>query len=476
MIRPRIQVFPDAEDLAQGVAAWFCGLAGGTDRIFAVCLSGGSTPKRLFEILGGPDFVNRFPWTRVHWFWGDERFVPPDDPSSNYRMVREALLSRAPVPEANVHPIPTVGLTPAEAAVAYERELKLFYGDEALERSRPLFDVTFLGLGTDGHTASLFPGTAVLEERKRWVASVIGVKPEPRITLTYPVLESSRNAAFLVAGEDKRSTVRRVLNGEQVPAARLHPAGELYWFLDEAAAPEGVAGGEGLAAIDQEAQKKAAALAAVEQVSDGMVVGLGTGSTAHYALIKLAERVRSGLRITAIPTSEATAAMARDYDIPLTSFAEHVMAEITIDGADEVERRSLALIKGRGGALLREKIVASASDRVVIIVDQSKLVEQLGAQAPVPVEITPFGWEATSRKLQEMGAVPTLRSGPGGGVFVTDGGNYILDCAFGPIADPRALADRLATTVGVIESGLFVDMADQVIAAGPDGIEILGKR
>jgi 6-phosphogluconolactonase len=175
----------------------------------------------------------------VHWFWGDERFVPHDSPESNYRMVRQAMLARVPVPAANIHPVPTEGVTPDEAALSYEQQLKDFYGASSLEPARPLFDVTFLGLGPEGHIASLFPGTAILKERKRWVGSVIGAKPEPRITLTYPALESSREVAFLVTGAAKRAVLEQLLQGDpELPATHLHPIhGTLHLFADRAAAP-----------------------------------------------------------------------------------------------------------------------------------------------------------------------------------------------------------------------------------------------
>ena len=205
---------------------------------FAVCLSGGSTPQGLYERLAEAPYRDAFPWSRTHWFWGDERFVPHDDALSNYRMVREALLSRAPIPAINIHAIPTEGLSPEMAAARLSsRELKSFYGAERLDPRRPLFDVNLLGLGPDGHTASLFPGNAVLAERDKWVAAVIGAKPEARITLTYPALESSRHAAFLVAGDEKRAIFRRLRRGdESLPAARLHPTGTLWMFADAAAA------------------------------------------------------------------------------------------------------------------------------------------------------------------------------------------------------------------------------------------------
>jgi 6-phosphogluconolactonase len=179
------------------------------------------------------------PWQRIHWFWGDERFVPSKDARSNYRMVRDALLDRVGAPVGSVHPIPTDGVTLDAAVVAYERELKQSYGAQQLSPDRPLFDVTLLGLGEDGHTASLMPGTAALEERSGWVAAVVGATPEARITLTYPALESSRDVAFLVSGTAKRDMLARIRRGSaDVPAARIRPVGRLHWFVDRAALPD----------------------------------------------------------------------------------------------------------------------------------------------------------------------------------------------------------------------------------------------
>jgi len=232
-----LEVLADPAALACRVADWLLDLAAAKDGLFTIALSGGSTPKRLYQLLAGPDYLDRFPWPRTHWFWGDERFVPHDDALSNYRMVQEALLSRAPIPAANIHPMPTEGMSPGAAAAAYERELKSFYGAERLDPARPLFDVALLGLGPDGHTASLFPDTAVLEERRTWVAAVVGATSEPRITLTYPALESSRNAAFLVAGDEKREIFARFRRGDPaLPSSRLHPMGRLWLFADRNAA------------------------------------------------------------------------------------------------------------------------------------------------------------------------------------------------------------------------------------------------
>jgi 6-phosphogluconolactonase len=234
----RVEVVKDPEALAHRAARWITDLAAASRDRFAICLSGGSTPRRLYQLLAESPHRDALPWERIHWFWGDERFVPWDHPDSNYGMVHAALLGRMPVPLRNIHGIPTTG-TPADAAAAYERVLKSYYGSESLDPTRPLFDIQILGLGPDGHTASLIPGMSVLDERLRWVAEVIGGRPEPRITLTYPVLESSRQTAFLVAGADKRETLSRTLAGDQaLPAARLRPVGELIWFVDEAARPQ----------------------------------------------------------------------------------------------------------------------------------------------------------------------------------------------------------------------------------------------
>jgi ribose 5-phosphate isomerase A len=226
---------------------------------------------------------------------------------------------------------------------------------------------------------------------------------------------------------------------------------------------------------EPDALKRAAAEAAVELVRDGMVVGLGTGSTAAFAVEALARRHRQGLRFVAIPTSERTAAQAAGADIPLTSFGEHRQIDLTIDGADEVQRGTLDLIKGLGGALLREKIVAAASRRLAIIVEGAKLVDRLGTRAPVPVEVVAFGLEATRAALEVLGARARLRRSPAGEPFVTDGGNRILDCRFGPIVDPARLEERIGRVVGVVESGLFIGRADLVFVADGAGVHRLDR-
>lgn len=234
----RIEIFPNPAALAHHVGEWITAAAISAKETFRVSLSGGSTPKTLYQLLASDEFRNRFPWQRVSWYFGDERFVPYDSPDSNYRMVREAMFTKAPVPSENIHPVPVDG-SPEDAAERYERTLQNAYGATILDPGRALFDVTLLGLGPDGHTASLLPGESVLEERKRWVAAVSHGRPEVRITMTYPVIESSRRVAFLVTGSEKEPIFRAIrAGGSQVPAARVRPVGELFWFVDRAAAGE----------------------------------------------------------------------------------------------------------------------------------------------------------------------------------------------------------------------------------------------
>ena len=238
----RIEVGADLEAVARRAAEWITARARASTGRFAISLAGGSTPRRLYQMLAESPLREALPWARIHWFWGDERCVPWDHPDSNYGMARAALLAHVPAPAENIHGIATQGAgtggDPAAAARAYEEVLKSYYGALRLDPLRPLFDVQLLGLGPDGHTASLIPGTPVLDERERWVAEVTHGRPEARITLTYPALESSRHTAFLVAGADKREALARVLKGDRtLPAGRLDPQGDLFWFIDEKAQP-----------------------------------------------------------------------------------------------------------------------------------------------------------------------------------------------------------------------------------------------
>jgi ribose 5-phosphate isomerase A len=215
--------------------------------------------------------------------------------------------------------------------------------------------------------------------------------------------------------------------------------------------------------------KRAAAEAAVEaEVRSGMALGLGTGTTASFVTIAVGRLLAAGDldRIVAVPTSEATTALAREHGVPLATLAERPQLDVCLDGADEIGPR-LGLVKGMGGALLREKIVASAADRFVVVADASKRVERLGDLAPVPVEVIPFGEAVCARALAALGCTPEPRAG-----FVTDEGNHILDCRFGPIDDPEALASAIRSIPGVVEHGLFLGMAHAAYIAGPGGVEV----
>ena len=216
--------------------------------------------------------------------------------------------------------------------------------------------------------------------------------------------------------------------------------------------------------------------AGADMVSDGDIVGLGTGSTAKFAIERLGERVLEGLHILGIPTSVESERLARDRNIPLTTLEEHPDIDITIDGADEVDPR-FDLIKGLGGALLREKIVATATRQEVIVVDASKLVDRLGTRGPLPVEVARYGHSAVARKLAALGCQPVLRRSKGGGQgpFVTDNGNHIYDCRFPGIDDAREMEARVDSIPGVVECGLFVGLAHVVITASEKGVEIRRK-
>lgn len=228
-----LKFFPDKDALARGAADFVEACISRNPGRVALCLTGGSTPEGMYRILA----TRPLPWERIHIFWGDERFVPVGDPLSNARMTFRALLDHVPVPADHVHPIPTGTAGPQESAALYEAELKRFYGAETLDPAKPLFDLVLNGMGDDGHTASLFPGAPALNERRKWVvAAEPGMEPRvPRVTLTFPVLESCREAVFLVAGSGKKDTLKKVLAGEDFPAARLKPQGALTWFVDKAA-------------------------------------------------------------------------------------------------------------------------------------------------------------------------------------------------------------------------------------------------
>jgi len=240
MSRPRIIVEQDATALAERAAERVIARASENTGAPAICLTGGSTPKRLYELLATPEWRDRLPWQRLHWFIGDDRFVPQDDPLSNIGMARRAFLDACAPPE-NVHAIPTDAASPNEAARLYEQTLHEF---QARHRSdgAPLFDLALLGVGPDGHTASLFPGYPAASETERWVMGVpkAHVAPfVPRVSLTLPCLAQCREMLLLASGHDKRAILSRVFAGEDLPAAHAKSArGETWWLIDKAAAPE----------------------------------------------------------------------------------------------------------------------------------------------------------------------------------------------------------------------------------------------
>lgn len=235
-IAGQTHVEASGDALARYVAGWLANRIAAAQGRFRLSLSGGSTPKTLYQLLAQEPYRSRIAWDRVEFYWGDERFVPHDQPDSNFRMANDALLSH--VPAQHIYPMPT-DTDPTDCAGRYDALMKRNYGGHTFDPARPFFDVMLLGLGDDGHTASLIPGQPVLEEVARWVAPVMHGRDEQRITLTYPALESSRTIAFLVTGADKALTVRRVRDGDaQLPAARIRPHGDVIWFLDSAAAQD----------------------------------------------------------------------------------------------------------------------------------------------------------------------------------------------------------------------------------------------
>ena len=237
---PQIIVVADADALAPTAARRLIDRIRHNNRA-AVCLTGGSSPLGLYRLLAGDPWRSEVPWERVHWFMGDDRFVPERDPLSNMGAAKHAFLDRVSVPRQNIHPIPTTTNDPEDAAHRYEDELKQFYGADRLDPSRPLFDFVLMGLGPDGHTASLFPHSPALEEKQRWVVGIVkaGMEPlVPRVTLTFPALASTREMLFLVDSADKRPILARVLGGEDLPAHRAYAQGDLVWLIIRAAAPE----------------------------------------------------------------------------------------------------------------------------------------------------------------------------------------------------------------------------------------------
>ena len=240
MHRRSIEVVEDAEALAHAAAERLIARVTRTSDRIGICLTGGSSPQRLYQLLAAAPYRSRLPWERIHWFMGDDRFVPLDDARSNMGIAMRAFLD-ASAPRENIHPIDVGAGTPDAAARRYQDTLERFYGASQRDAARPLFDLVLMGLGPDGHTASLFPGGAALAETTRWVVGVEEAKLAPfvpRVTLTIPTLASTREMLFLVTDGDKRDVLTRVLNGADLPAACARADGDLVWLLTRAAAPE----------------------------------------------------------------------------------------------------------------------------------------------------------------------------------------------------------------------------------------------
>ncbi|OKO88432.1 6-phosphogluconolactonase [Bradyrhizobium sp. NAS80.1] len=242
---PKLMVAADAEALAHTAAERMMARIAANPSQIRICLTGGSSPKRLYQLLGSDAWRSKIPWDRVHWFIGDERFVPDSDPLNNMAVARATFLDHN-APSGHIHPIPTTTDNPDRSADVYARELQGFYGAERLDPARPLFDMVLMGAGPDGHTASLFPGYPAIEETKRWVVGVpkANVAPfVPRVSLTLPALASCHEMLFEIAGHDKQAILTRLLNGENLPALRARSNGETVWLVDRAALPEGIRGG-----------------------------------------------------------------------------------------------------------------------------------------------------------------------------------------------------------------------------------------
>jgi ribose 5-phosphate isomerase A len=437
-----------------------------------VALTGGLAQRPLLERLAQPPFAESLPWDRVWLVFTDEHNVLASHPESNFRQVREALIEPLGLPPTQTIRVRTE-LPPFQAAEDYSQALHELLGDAGL-------DLAILGMGRDGHTASLFPGSpALYSEQRGAVATFVAALDDWRITLTLPELNRAQSVMFLVTGTEQAAALADVRTGVSgLPAARVQPGhARLVWYIDTAA-DKGTAlthGGASLASV--EGRKRAAAETAAALVTSGMVVGLGTGSTARFAVEYLASQLSSGglSDVVGVATSVATARLAREHGLPLVTLDSHPTVDITIDGADEVSPE-LDLIKGLGGALLREKMVANASRRLFIAVDDTKLVTRLGTRAPVPVAVLPFGYQTHLEWLRQLGADPAVRRNANGQPFVTDDGCLVLDLHFaGGIAAPASLEHVLDTRPGLVESGLFLGMADAVYVGTPHGVRLLRR-
>ncbi len=494
---PNIRVLADHREVARHAAQLFSDSAQeavSTRGRFVVAFSGGRTPRRFFEVLAGGPYREQIPWEAVHVFMVDERLVSPDDHQSNFGVLKRLLLNHVGVEDENVHPYST-GLSAEAASREYSQLLESTLGSDGL-------DLVLLGMGEDGHVASIFPGTeALYVDRRGAVAQMVPQVGAWRLSLTLPEINTAKSAVFLVTGSDKACALADVATGRSgLPAERVSPrAGELLWLVDEAAASRlhspadehqpgaaSLSRGSGgdttstptdLRQPDSPSPKQLAGEAAALEVQSGMAIGLGTGSTARYATVKIGQELAEGRisDVVAVPTSEATAGLAQEHGIRLVTLAERPRLDLAIDGADEVSP-GLDLIKGLGAALVREKIVAAASERFLVVADVGKRVDRLGTKAPLPVAVIPFGWTATREALLELGADPRLRQRENEPV-VTDDGLYLLDCRWEEgIVAPDQLDAALRAIPGVVETGLFLGMAATAYLADENDVVELHRH
>jgi ribose 5-phosphate isomerase A len=384
-------------------------------------------------------------------------------------MASDLLLAHVDVPPDQVHAVPYGG-DPREAAAQYGRTLAETLAGDGL-------DLVLLGMGADGHTASLFPGSEALYVDERGATACFVSQVDGwRVSLTMREINHGAQALVLVAGAEKAAALADVRSGHsQSPAARVAPSGRsATWLTDRETAAAVMRllrapGAEPDRSAD--AAKRHAAEAAARAIEDGWLVGLGTGSTARLFVEALACRLRSGdlHGVTGVPTSAATARQAESLGIPLTGEGALAHPQVTVDGADEVSP-DLDLLKGMGGALVREKIVASASRRMWVIADDQKLVDRLGERSPVPIAVVPFGWRTHLAAVESLGGAADLRQSPSGESFVTDDGLWILDARFATgIDDPAALDAALAAIAGVAACGVFAGMAERAFVGDREG-------
>jgi ribose 5-phosphate isomerase A len=440
---------------------------------FVVALSARPGSVAVCRRLAEPPYPDEVDWARVWVFATDQRVGPTGAGARPLAPVREALLDRVRV--APEHVFVDESAQAEDVAARTAAALAEVTGGLGA-------DLVLLEMGEHGRIASVFSGTATLYDSRRgavavWVPDV----GEWRVTLTLPEINAARLVIVVTAGADRAAAVRDLHSGASgVPAARLKPAGELVWLVDQAA-------GDGLSAVAStpaarvaisteptspaDTLKRAAAEAALSEVTSGMRLGLGTGSTVRWVIEGLAREIARGrlIDITAVPTSAATAQLANSLHIPLRTLEVTPELDLVIDGADEIDP-SLNLVKGGGGALLREKIVAGAARRFVVVADESKLVDRLLLMFPLPVEVDPFGWTVHRAAIAALGGVAQIRR-LDGEPLRTDGGHYVLDCRFDePVADLHALHAALRARPGVIETGLFLGMAQKAYVASSTGV------